>query len=132
MNDSFRDVSSRNRSTAFGRVESVVQLPTANESSRPRPAIQGCPLRSRSVVCWIRVPVLDRQANSRKSASSSLLMKRSAMSGGISAAAYLGITSSKLNPGAVDTVTLAGRGHGISARLSRVTIVYCCCSVSLN
>jgi hypothetical protein len=52
--------------------------------------------------------------------------------GGIGATAYLGITSSKLNPGAVDTVTLAGRGHGISARLNRVTIVYCCRSVSLN
>jgi hypothetical protein len=48
------------------------------------------------------------------------------------AAAYLGITSSKLYPGEVDTCTLAGRGHGISARLNLVTVVYCWCSASLN
>jgi len=40
-------------------------------------------------------------------------------------AVYSGITSSKLNPGAVDTITVVGRGHGMSAMLKRATIVYC-------
>ena len=36
------------------------------------------------------------------------------------------------NPGAVDSVTMAGRGHGRSARLKLATIAYCCFSTSLN